>query len=507
MDQKKYKVFISKLLILFSLILSEVESTGFIHKTYDKSNETTQADHNLTFSFKKIFIDKVEDNMDGAFQAPIQQAFKELFQKNPRFELVDDANRADTLIKSRFEKLADGYHISISTYLHPSGDLFSLDETLITKEAEAQEIIKKVKQLLKTSLRRIPFYGTITGKEAQTVVLDIGMSQGIRKGDILQISRVDNPKRHPLLKKIVDIQLYPVGNVVVDTVEENLSFGKINIEIPGEKILKYYKITSIEANNQADLNYKIKDPKTIQEDEISLESKPKLGFVDMGLMLGSFSSSTSINSGTTVYSGSAFAPGFKLSGELWLTKNWFLDGFFSYQFLTYSQTNQSVPNTTTTNNSYSSTLRNIGFNGGYKYLPSNLISGAQIYAKLGYTSFNWGIQDSANDLLSSKTYSGFNLGIGGQIPLGGTDLWGAQIKINVLLFPSLSQGGYVLGSSPSSSGVNFYLGGYRNINPFFAAKFGMYFETYSANFENTVGTQATTNQKQFSFVPSISYFF
>src|SRR5262249_441131 len=125
------------------------------------------------------------------------------------------------------------------------------DHMTIQAGSNGQETGVAVKDLLKTALKRIPFYGTVTGRDGSELTFDIGSAHGLKKGDSIQISRVDQIKRHPLLKSIVDAQLVPVGTATIDQVEDTIAFGHVQNEIAGEAIRKWYKVTAIEARAAA----------------------------------------------------------------------------------------------------------------------------------------------------------------------------------------------------------------------------------------------------------------
>src|SRR5262245_24938533 len=71
------------------------------------------ADPNQLMAFKKIYIHPVQDNLGGAFREPFEQAYKQVFDRNPRFELVNDANSADASIRTTVEKKTSGTDFEI----------------------------------------------------------------------------------------------------------------------------------------------------------------------------------------------------------------------------------------------------------------------------------------------------------------------------------------------------------------------------------------------------------
>lgn len=463
-------------------------------------------DPNQLLAFKKIYVEPVKDNVDGAFREPVAQSYKDVFDRNPRFELVDSPSAADSVIKTSLTKKTSGIDVEISLVAKESDEIFSTDKTTIPTEASGSETGDAVKQLLKTTLKRIPFYGTITGRDDKELTFDIGAAHGLHKGDLLQVSRVDNIKRHPLLKTIVDAQLVPVGTAAVDEVEETIAFGHVHNEIAGEKIQKMHKITAVEgrlsvpekARSADDESSSVSEKPTKQD-----EDGPSLGWFGLGVYLGSFSSSTSPGSGGTAgFSGSSFSPGVKAAGELWITKRWFADMTLGVTSFSYLQTDERVEVQSGRNEASAST-RSFGFNFGYRYLPHGNLRGPQAFVKLGYYSYTFDVMSVAADLQSSKSYSGLNFGIGGSLPFI-AETTGALLNFNLLMFPGLEEGTYKTGESSDASGVNFFVGLYHFLNPNLAVRAGISFDVYSADFDEG---RSSTSQRQVGFLPSLLYYF
>lgn len=480
----------------------------------------THADEDLNkvLSFKKIYLEPATDNMKGVFRKTAEQALREVFDKNPRFELVDTQGQADGKIQVALEKKTSGIVVKLSMVLEPGEERFSSLTSTIPIDVQETDIRSAIKDLLKGSLRKIPFYGTITGRDKQQVVLDIGSMHGIKEGDIVQVERVDGIKRHPLLKTILDVRMAPVGTIEIDQVEDTIAFGKITTEAPGEKIQPLHKIASIQSRPKKEkpVEHKVSSRFNPEQDS---PDKPKNGFLDLGIVVNSFSSSSS--DGTYTYSGTAIAPGARLGAEIWLTKAWFLDFNLQSSTMGYSHSaaTTSSSSTTTTNTSstsYSSSTFSMAGNVGYRFVfDSKLyqdrtsyggsIYSPQVYLKAGYASFNWNTAVNTTERLSPKSYSGLNFGIGGTLPLRALN-YGLLVDVDFMLFPTLTETGYFTGAdgTGSSSVVSAGIGGYYFLNNQVALRGKIIYDSYSTNFTDS-GT--STQQKQLGFLPSILYYF
>jgi len=468
--------------------------------------QAAETDPNQLIAFKRIYVEPIQDNIDGAFKEPVLQSYKDVFERNPRFELANEAQSADSILRSSIKKKATGIDVELSLLLAATGEIYSTEKTTIAPDKSGRETGEAIKGLLKTVLKRIPFYGTVTGRDASNLTFDIGAAHGLQKGDVIQISRIDNIKRHPLLKSIVDMQLVPVGNASVDSVEDMISFGHVQSEIPGERIQRLSKITAIEARAVLETDKKPRQTDAhgvSQIEEIEEDSdRPQIGFLSIGGLLSGFSSTSARNNGAESFSGSAFNPGFRLGTEIWLTKHWFADLQIGYTGMSFTQKDDNSTAEVTTEGQGGNT-KQFGINGGYRILPTDSIYGPQAFLKLGYYSFSWDIPARPSVLQGSKSYSAINLGIGGVLPIGNHQK-GLNANVNILLFPSLSEEGFNTGGSPSGSGAGFYIGGYYYLSPSISLRGGILFEFYSGDFEDG---RSSTNQKVIGFLPSIQYYF
>ncbi len=524
--------------------------------SHAQTNVST-VDSNSLLGFKRIFIEAPTDNIDGAFSAPIQQSYANFFRYNPRFQQVASPQQADTIIKTNVEQTATATKLELIITLQNNGITFTKESLQLKAGASGQEMHAAVKTLLIRGLKRIPFYGTVTGRENNEVVLDIGEKQGVKVGDLVQLARVSQIKTHPLLKSVVDVELTPSGTALVNATEDQLAFAQILDEYPGESVRTTYKITAVEevqnnptksgaigrtnklsastlrnsrekiaaklANQQSqEDNDPVNKPQgtnpnkdsgdgddpqytklVIYDDELG---NTRYGQAELAGFLGSFSSNVTHTSPAAIYSDGAFTPGVRALGEAWLTKEWIIEGQFGLASTSVTQALESTSTTsaTTTTTSNSSTLRHISLMGGYRYLIEDNIEGPQIKVKLGYTNFHWSTSSIESARQSAKTYSGLSIGLGGLMPLHYHDL-GISGDITVLLLPSSSEGSYKTGTNKeSTTSFTFYLGAYYKLSNELRLKAGLVFESYSMDFDNDT---VSTNQKFIGFMPSIVYFF
>lgn len=477
------------------------------------AGQSKQIDPNQILSFKRVFIDPPQDNADGTFRQTFEQAFRNVFERNPRFEIVSEESRADSIVKTRIEKKASGIECEVTLQLHPSGEVFTTEKTLLPAEASGEELKAGAKRSLKTTLKRIPFYGTVTGREGAQLTFDIGSGNGLKQGDVIQIARVDSVKKHPLLKSIVDVDLVPVGSAEVESVEGTIAFGKVSQELPGEKIQRLHKITAVEAReSRKPRGFDFpEDGWDAEKDKVlvSEEARPEIGFIGLGPFLGFLSTASSQNNGVLNLTGSALNPSAKLFGELWLTKNWFADLGLGYGLASMTLENEKTMSKAA---SSSTSTRSFELDFGYRHYVWNSINGPHVFGKLGYGSFTWSTPVDSANLLGPRAYSGLRLGVGGGIPFRNRRS-SVLMGLNIGLFNSYSESGWnltpITTQDQTVTAVQFSLGFHNQLYSNMALRFSFVLDIYSVDFSggpNAFGT-SNTSQKQIGFLPALLYYF
>ena len=458
------------------------------------------ADPNALFSFKKIFPAPHQDNVDGAFDSVVGRDKDEFFSVNPRFQKAGDRAAADGILALKIEKKAESIELEARLLVGGTEEVFGWETLKVRGDIDDVMLRSKLVALIKALMGRIPFFGTVSGRDGDQVTLDIGSYQGVGEGDLVQIARIDAVKRHPLLKQVVDMQLVPVGSVRVTQVEEGLAFGRVEGEFPGETVRRLHKISGLERKS-IDAAPVQGGKKGRSQGLFENEKHPQYGMVSLGVSLAGFSHGAT-RTGRSL-AGGGFNPGFRLSGEIWLTSGFFAELTAGGSIMSYSQAAGSsavaagVPSTT----------RSFGINGGYRFLFGDSIYGPQLSARFGYLNYRWQVGTSAEDLLTARTYGGLNLGIGAALPFGKRP-YGAQVNVGMMLFPSYSETSQVIGAKgdDSSTVAQFYLGGYYFFEPRLSVRAGIHFESYSTDI-STFGASGSSSQKNIGFLPSVQYYF
>ena len=478
------------------------------------------------------------DNVDGLFVDYVAGAYKDYFSHSSRFALQDlsladpillrskiaynklaedpmilgqvaRVTRSQSLIRTKIYKEGPRYRFVIDWLKAPHMDLM-VNESFTLEEprggmAFSQEDIKNiVHTALDRMVAKIPFVANVTGRDNGQVTVNIGENAGLKKGDMLVIATIDEVKRHPLLKTIVDWRLTKVGRVEVEQVDRLIAFGKVVDEEQGRQITRYQKVVQVlQEDARANPNNVIIEKDTNTQ---LAETNQTFGWGSAGLWLGGFSRQYSSLGGSINKNGSAFITGAKAEGQLWFTRDWFAELGFGYGFFSYSQTDATTGAPLSISSASGNvTTSRIDF--GYNYLMSGNFFGPRGWAKVGYHSFSYSLPDSQVDYLTATSWKALFLGIGGVLPI--RDQFGAELSFDIGVLRSASETSVLSGDTAGTSDVEFFIGGYYRIKPRMNLRLGVDVISQGADFVNnpTTGNSASVSHKSVTFAPTLVYYF
>jgi hypothetical protein len=357
----KRKIIISAATFKFSAVLFLVSSI-----VATSAFATTELDRQ--YALESVGFLRSWDNVDGLFTDYVENAYKDYFSKQSRFVVqdlskVDDllvhsklgyqkaiedpqvlaqlarSTRSQTLIRTHVLKEGPQYRIAIEWLHAPKMTPLAVEAMILKEPANGEslgttEVQAQITSALDRMLAKVPFKGNVTGRDGNSVTLNIGATSGLKKGDVVVISTLDDIKIHPLLGIIVDWRLTKTGKVEVDSVDESIAFCHVTEEEDGRQVARFQKITQIIPAPD--------DPKTqiLTDDEErkrAAEEMPRIGYVSGGLTPGGasrdFNSQTAGNSRT----GGGLGIGAKIDAEIWFTREFFADLGFGYSFWDQSQ--------------------------------------------------------------------------------------------------------------------------------------------------------------------------
>lgn len=483
------------------------------------------------FALETVGCLRAWDNVDGLFADYVNQAYKEYFARQSRFrsielskadevlsssklpyhKLIDDpavlgqvarSLRAESLIRTRIYKEGPRYRITIDWLHSPRMELISseaitLDEPRDGKSIGAGDISGTFHQALDRMIGKVPFRGHVTGRDEGSVTVNIGESSGLRKGDTLTLATLDEVKKHPLLKAIVDWRLVATGKAEVEEVEDGMAFCKIVAEEPGRRVSRYQKVIHVSQAQSDESSLKVHDDSKSQL-EAELAEPPTLGYLAIGLWPGIYSRQVTGSLGAFNKDGGGLFFGGKAEGQLWLNRNIFADLGLGYGFATYSQEDVL---TGAESSDIGGGLTAIAFKlaAGYNFFASTDFFGPRGWARLGFQSISYKLPVSLAEGTGPSSHTGLFVGIGGDLPVRGA--FGALLNLD---FGILNGASFQSATADSATFVDFFIGGYYRHSARMTVRVGFDIIANGADF-NTQGSSVT--QKVMTLGPSLLYYF
>lgn len=484
------------------------------------------------FSLESIGYLRAYDNMDGLFADYVSQAYRDYFSGQTRFvlqdltqadailsrsqipfaQLIEDvdvlaqvarASRSETLLRTKIVKEGRLYRFTIDWIHAPKIDLiatetFTLEEPQDGRAVGLGDIQSALQGGLDRLIAKVPFQAMVTGRDNQSLTINLGAHLSLKKGDELVIGTLDEVKRHPLLKTIVEWKLTPVGHAIVEQVDDGIAFARVSDEEPTRRITRFQKVTQIIPYQEP----KVVDGDSQRAEEAGLaESPPSLGWISAQILGGYHDRSVGTSSGTTTLRGSGFVAGARAEGEIWFTKDFFADATFQYGFGSLGQVDATT-NTPTAGGAQTFSIFAYKFNAGFAFLTTGDFFGPKAWVKLGYRNTSYIYPANATEVTAPIAFGAFFAGLGGQLPIRAG--FGIEANFEYGLFNSSGGfSGLSTGTVNGSNQAELYLGATYRYSPRITFRAGLSVLGTGADFSG--GT--SLGQKYLTFAPSIQYAF
>lgn len=506
--------------------------TAFLFAVLFTSDALASAELDRVYKLNTIGVLRAWDNVDGLFGDIVSDAYQNNLKQESRFtiqdlskanqvlanstlpynKLIEDAEilktmaekyKLDSFLRTKVYKEGPQYRFVIDWIHAPknqllSSETFKLDEPFEPgTNSGSQKFKLELSHALDRVVKKVPFFGNVTGRDQNSVTVNVGESSGIKKGDTLVLATIDEVKYHPLLKSIVDWRLSSTGKIVIKDVDEGMAFGQIVSEDFGRSIARNQKIVQWMAapDSQPNIEKRVTD----YEDRAERAGEPpRLGWAAPGVFIGSYSHEWTQGAGG--FDGGGMMIGVKADAQGWITADWFADLNLAFGSAGYSQkviTTQAE----TAASGVNATMSQFRLGVGYFYHPTPNFFGPKGWAKLGFQSTSFGLPSNSTEQTSTTSFSSLTLGIGGDLPI--RDDYGALLSINFGIFAGGEESGrFQTGTATGATSVDFYLGGYYWIQPKMKLNVGIDFKSYSLDFAT-----GSISNKLIALGPTMAFYF
>ena len=491
------------------------------------------------YSLETVGILRSWDNVDGLFADYVAAAYKSYFSHQSRFtlqdlsktdvvlsnskipynKLIEDEQilsqiarsmRSESIIRTKVYKEGAQYRFVIDWLHVPKIQLIATETFTLGDSSDHPgssglngtiDFRVALEQGMERMVSRIPFQGNVTGRDGSAITVNIGDLNHVHKGDTLVIATLEEVKKHPLLKTIVDWRLVTTGKAVVEEVDEGMSFCKITDEEYGRQIGRFQKIVQIipapEVNVQKQGQIEVEAERKNQVD-----APPRFGFVAPGIFIGNFSRTAS--TALDRKEGGGTIIGITGEAQLWLTRDFFFGLDYLYGTSNFTQTD--IPADPAATPATPAPGANLGltqfrFDFGYTFHQNADFFGTRGWFKAGYENTSYSLPASITEGTTSTRFGSFFIGLGGDLPIRGN--YGAIMNLNFGVFNSGSQDNQFFGPSSATSSVDFFIGGYARLQPRMTLKGGLTVMSQGIDFESG----ATLTHKVIAIGPSLMFYF
>lgn len=430
-------------------------SIGF--GVFEKVEEYLKNSHWCAYQSNSSLIDifkKYNRNLDN-------------YLKDPQvLRTVAEKLQVGSLIRVGLTHEVDQVKLNLKVYGENGTDIFLQKEEII-REREVDLAYQTVKIWLDEYSNFIPYDGKVLGVLGDQITMDIGKGYDIEIGQEFTVKRLIDKQKHKLLKTVVAWETDTIASGRITNISQNQAFGILKV---------YSKQLRIEPGDWILLGSKSEETvKEVPDFKDDSYSYGQLGFVDVFMSLASGTASSDTATGNKQAGGILY--GFGVSGEAWITREYFVTGEFSKQLGNFSEKSGDLDQSSV---SVSNTRLKIA--GGYKYLPLGFFYGPQVNVYAGFARYTYGLEKSAVDGMGEHTIGGVMLGVSGDIPLE------SRIRLfakgEIIPFSSFEDSDDVYSSVDSVSSLFFEIGGSYLYNRDISLKASLEIVNNSAKFNN-----------------------
>lgn len=472
----------------------------------------SQVDEDLTL--RRVSVLPVVDNVDGIYARSIEAQLIALVKDSHRWDFVE-ANLAggaptpgemeespagvikalrtidvDAVFVAAASKGPNGLSLKIDLFSKKDGKLLAQEVLRDHPRFEIPEIRSQITQLYRKLVAKLPYEGLILSRQGNRVTVNLGKSDGLVKDQVITAIQIISVNRHPKFNFLVSSEKEILGKIKILKVDETLSFGSIISEkergairrlakISGLSQVSYPEPDSLGGAQEGDIGSRADAPVTFGKDpkEWLPVRPPSFGQVGFSLAFGSYDSSVALDATGSLEAKSSFYPSLSVHGELWLNPNW-----IARAEITQGVISTSNPRSGSSPGNLNHALSKYSLQLGYNFLLRDDFFGPKIQISGGFGTYRMFVDDSQPQALTTTTFNGFIVGLGGSFPVDEKKIWYAGGRLNLYLMPSLSESPNTSGGSPKVTINDFSLFAEKKIAENLKATGSLDFSLYSASF-------------------------
>jgi len=408
-----------------------------IHASQVEKELLSQMEKQMRFSYQAAPSNELKRNLEAISGPSVSGNLSERFEiYRPTLQSMKE-KKVDAAVLAELVRHEEFFDLTLTLVSVEPGEVVAQAVQKIELPFSQENFTQKTARAFQELTTNIPFDGSVLKRDGYWVVLDGG------KGTFAPGMRLPT---YTLEKEEGKLQFNETGQILVQKVEDHISFGKVLVEKKPLEVLSGNKLRiadKLATNDVPELIQSVNDANRNPASEIVADfevSKGQIGRValNLGTDLVEFKN---VGAAGDVQSANLFFPGVQLEGELWFTNRWYMDSTLGMAYGSYANTLGDP------SSRESSKLSSFRLQFGYRMNILAPERGPVIYAKVGYgkQSYDLGLTEPVR--FTSITYGGMLLTGGIRVPYGDSLNLGAEI--NTLIFPSIAETPLVSGTDPS----------------------------------------------------------
>ena len=472
-----------KVLATSALLISVWIWTSFGQaQTHEQSaTYVSQIDEDLTL--RRVGVLPVVDNVEGIYSRPVEAQLIEMARASHRWDyvetpisgtmpaLIDLEENPDQVIKltksldvdaffgAAIVKGPSGLSIRLDLFLKKDGKLLAQEILKDHPRFELAEVRDRMGELYRRIVAKIPYEGLVLSRQLNRVTINLGKADGLTKDQTISAIQIISVTRHPKFNFLVSSEKEILGKIKILKVDDTLSFGAIISEKERGAIQKMAKISGLtqvqypegtlgenhgapDITNRSDATVTLgKDPK-----EWLPTRPPSFGAAGAKFGLGTYNNSVSLGSTGTFSASTKVYPSLSVFGELWLTPHWTIRADVMQGVMSVDN-----PRPGSTPGTLNESVGRYSMQGEYNFLLRDDFFGPKMQLGAGFSQYNVFVQGSNPTALTTDTYSGVFVTVGGSFPISDDKIWYLGGRLNIYLFPNLNETPVSSGGSPKTN--------------------------------------------------------
>ncbi len=418
---------------------------------------------------------------------------------------------ADAFIAIGISKGPSGISIKMNLFLTKDQKLLSQEQVTEYQRFDVESVKKQAQFMVDNLLKKIPYSGVITSRQGTRVTVNLGRQDGITPDQVLTVIQIIKVTRHPKFNFIVSTEKEVLGKIKLLKVDDTLSFGRIVTEKETGSIQANAKIAGLDSVTYANTDTLSDSQDSAEalaqtpEGQVSFGSnptswlpqrKPTFGMVGARLGIGMFNEN--VKETQSMNAKDPYYPMIALEGEVWLTPTWSMHASIRQGVISTDN-----PRSAGSPSELSHSLSAYDFLMGYNMRLGSVVNAPKVEALFGFSTYRLYVDESTPAGLTTKTYSGIKLGVGGAYPIGPDSPYSVGANLFFTFQTKLKESPSISGSGDHT--VNNF-GGYvdKQMTINLKARFALDFELYSSDFKGSV---SSSSQKHTTFSTGLYYLF